>query len=185
MLMRATALIRRFFVPSFAVTILCWFRFRCFVSPRAEVELSPLLKIGKGTQIGSFTKLKAAEGPMEIGEHVVIGTGCCISSDKGGVEIGDYSMCGPNVSIVGNSYRYDRTDIPMALQEKNSEGIRIGRDVWIGAGATVLDGARIGEGAIVSAGSLLNGEVQPYTVVVGVPARPIAVRGPMMEGSRT
>ncbi|MHC4473888.1 MAG: acyltransferase [Planctomycetota bacterium] len=176
--MKATTVFRRFLVPSLVVTLVCWIKFRCFVSPRAEVELSPLLTIGKGTEISSFTKLKASDGPVEIGKRVAIATGCFISADKGGVVIGDYTMCGPNVSIVGNSYRHDRVDVPMSLQEKTSEGIHIDRDVWIGAGATVLDGARIGEGAIVSAGSLVYEEVRPYAIVVGVPARPVSVRFP-------
>ena len=41
------------------------------------------------------------------------------------------------VCIIGNDYRYDRLDVPVALQEKTSKGIRIGRDVWLGAGCVV------------------------------------------------
>src|SRR5690606_36942326 len=132
--MDARTIARRFLLPSFVVTLVCLFRFRCKVSPRAEVELSPRLRIGEGSQIGSFTKIKAADGDLRIGRDVHIGTCCFISADAGGVTIGDYSMISPNVCIIGNDYRYDRLDVPVALQEKTSKGIRIGRDVWLGAG---------------------------------------------------
>lgn len=53
---------------------------------------------------------------------------------------------------------------------------RVGHDVWIGARAIVLDGAHIGNGAIIAANALVSGEVEPYTLVAGVPARPIRKR---------
>jgi phosphonate metabolism protein (transferase hexapeptide repeat family) len=52
----------------------------------------------------------------------------------------------------------------------------LGHDVWIGHGATVLPGVKIGTGAVVGAGSMVTREVQPYTIVVGVPAKLIRRR---------
>jgi acetyltransferase-like isoleucine patch superfamily enzyme len=54
--------------------------------------------------------------------------------------------------------------------------VTIGHDVWLGAHAVVLDGARIGDGAIVAAGAVVHGEVAPYTIVGGVPAKPLRKR---------
>ena len=51
--------------------------------------------------------------------------------------------------------------------------IRIGNDVWIGANATVLPGVTIGDGAVVAAGAVVTRDVEPLTVVGGVPARPL------------
>lgn len=174
--MKLKKIVQRFLVPSFMVTLIYAIKYRCMISPRAEVELSPLLKIGKGTQIGSFSKVKATDGPLTIGSHVTVGSNSFLSSDKQGVIIGDYTMFGPNVTVVGNSYRFDRLDIPMSQQEKTSEGIKIGRDVWVGAGAIILDGVTIGDGAIIGAGSVVTKDVLEYQIVAGIPAKQIKDR---------
>lgn len=174
--MNARKILRRFLVPSFVVTLVYWFRYRSKVSPRAEVELSPRLTLGEGSQVGSFTKIKATDGDLAIGRHVHIGSCCFISADAGGVTIGDYSMISPNVCIVGNDYRYDRLDVPVALQEKTSKGIRIGQDVWIGAGCVVTDGADIADHCIVAPNSVVSGRLEPGTIAQGLPARRVFVR---------
>ena len=171
----ATAL-KRFFVPPFIVTGVYLLKYRCRVSPKAEVDLSEFLVIGKDTQIGSFCKIKAADGPLVIGSNVSIATGCFISSYTGGVEIGEFSMLGPNVTIIGNNYRFDRLDIPMCLQEKTSKGIKIGRDVWIGAGASILDGAEIGNGVIIAANAVVSTKIPDHSIVQGNPAKIIFQR---------
>ena len=63
--MRIGTVLRRFLVPGFVVTIHAWLKYRCQVSPRAEVEITPFLKIGPGSVIGSFTKVKASDGPLK------------------------------------------------------------------------------------------------------------------------
>jgi acetyltransferase-like isoleucine patch superfamily enzyme len=168
--------LKRFFVPSIVVTIIFLFKYKCKVSPKSEVDLSKYLVIGKGTQVSSFCKIKASDGPMRIGENVSIATGCFLSSASGGVEIGDYCMISPNVTIVGNNYKYDRLDMPMCLQEITSKGVRIGRDVWVGAGAAILDGANIGDGVIVSPNSVVSGNIPENTIVQGNPAKVIFTR---------
>lgn len=174
--MKAKKIIQRFLVPSLVVSAIYFFRFGCKVSPRAEVELSPRLRIGEGSQIGSFTKIKATDGDLTIGRHVDIGNCCFISAEAGGVTIGDYSMISPSVCIFGNDYRYDRLDIPVALQEKTSKGIRIGRDVWIGGGCVIMDGAEIADHCIVAPNSVVSGKLDTGTVAQGQPARGLFVR---------
>ncbi len=174
--MKLKKIVQRFLVPSFVVTGIYASKFRCMVSPRAEVELSPLLKIGKGTQISSFTKIKASDGPLEIGAGVSIGTNCFISADQGGVRIGDYCLISPNVTIIGNNYKYDRLDVPICQQEKTSKGITIGDNVWIGAGVAILDGARIGAGAIIAPNSVVSGKIAENAIVQGNPAKTVFVR---------
>lgn len=176
--MDARKTLQRFLLPGFAVTVIYYLRFRCMVSPRAEVELSPRLTIGEGSQVGSFTKIKATDGDLTIGREVHIGTCCFISAEAGGVTIGDHSMISPNVCIVGNDYRYDRLDVPVQKQEKTSKGIRIGRDVWIGAGCVVMDGAEIADHCIVSPNSVVSGRLEAGAVAQGMPAKPLFVRRP-------
>ena len=52
-------------------------------------------------------------------------------------------------------------------------GVKIGNDCWIGAGAIILNGLTIGDGAVVGAGAVVTKDVEPYTIVVGNPARKI------------
>lgn len=174
--MRVSQVIRRFLVPSFIVTLLAAMRWRCFISPRAEVELSENLSIAKGTQISSFTKIKSAGGPLTIGTNVSIGASCFISSDRGGIEIGDDALISPLVAIVGGNYRYDRLDVPIRAQGTVSKGIRIGQNVWIGTGAVILDGAYIGDGAIIAASSVVAGRLPANSVAEGNPATVIFTR---------
>jgi len=174
--MRVGTLLRRF-APRPVVTLLAYGKFRCFVSPRAEVELSSWLRIGAGTTVGSFTKIKAADGPLAIGSNVQIATGCCITSHAAGVTIGDDCLIGPHVSILGNNYRYDDPGTPMRLQGMVSvRGIRIAADVWIGAGCCLLEGADVGRGSILAPNSVVAGPIPPGSIVQGNPAEVIFTR---------
>lgn len=169
--MKLGKIIRRFLIPSPIVTAIYLFKYGCKISPKAEVELSSLLKIGKKSQISSFTKIKVSDGPLEIGHDTDIGTNCFISADKGGVYIGNYCLISPNVTIVGNNYKYNRLDIPVCQQEKTSKGIKIGNDVWLGAGVAILDGAVIGNGVIVSPNSVVSSTIPDNVIVQGSPAK--------------
>lgn len=168
--------VRRFLIPSPLITAACWFRYRALVSPRSEVELTDNLKLGRGSKIGSFCKVKSADGPLRVGDNVELGTGSFVSAGEAGVHIGDGTLVGPNASIVGNDYRYDRADLPIGEQEKVSRGIRIGANGWIGAGAVILDGSTVGDGAIISAGSVVQGRIPAGVIAAGTPARAIARR---------
>jgi acetyltransferase-like isoleucine patch superfamily enzyme len=172
----AVTLFKRVLAPGWLVSLICLWRFGALVSPKSEVELTPHLKIGKNSVIGSYTKLKSSEGPIELGVGVSVATHCFIGSHKGGISIGDYSMLGPFVSVVANDYRYDRLDRPISLQDKTSKGIVIGNGVWLGSGVVVLDGSHIGDGAIVTPNSVVSGRVAENAVVQGNPAKQIFVR---------
>jgi len=174
--MKIITLIRRFLLPGFMVTIVCLFKYGCKISPRAEVELSPNLLIGKKSQIASFCKLKSSNGPLRIGENVSIAVGCFISAQKGGLHIGDNSMVGPNVSITSNNYGYDRLDIPMCKQGRTSKGVRIEDDVWIGSNASILDGAEIGSGSIITPNSVVSSRIPKNSIVQGNPGKVIFTR---------
>ncbi len=174
--MKIGTLIKRFFVPGIVITAVGVIKYRCMISPRAEVEINSWLKIGRKSAISSFTKIKANDGPLHIGEHCSIGTGCFLSADAGGLSIGDYSMIGPNTSIIGNDYKYDRLDVPVCQQEKTTKGIKIGRDVWIGAGCTITDGVEIGDHCIIAPNSLVTKSLPAKAVAMGHPAKTIFER---------
>ncbi|MEM7025117.1 MAG: acyltransferase [Pseudomonadota bacterium] len=174
--MRLNKLAQRFLLPGFVISIIYALRFGAMASPRAEVEFTSNLKLGKGTMISAFTKLKASDGPMMIGERVSIGSGCFLHSSFAGLRIGDDCLISPNVSVVASNYRYDRLDIPVQQQETVSKGITIGRDVWIGVGCAIMDGANIGDHAIISPNSVVTGEIPARAIATGNPAKVIFTR---------
>jgi acetyltransferase-like isoleucine patch superfamily enzyme len=175
--MNLGTLARRFLTPGFVNTLRGYLKYGCMISPRAEVEITANLRIGRKSIVSSFTKIKATDGPFRIGSHVEISNGCVLSSHTRGVEIGDDCLIGPNVSILGNNYRYDLLDVPIRLQEKVSpKGIRIGNNVWIGAGCVILDGADIGSGTILTPNSVVSGRIPENSIAQGNPAKVIFTR---------
>ena len=174
--MNIKKVVQRFLVPRFFLSIYFFYRHRCMVSPRAEVELSPHLRIGQHTQISSFCKIKATDGPVTIGKNVSIGAGTFISSHTQGVRIGDDCLIGPNVAIVAGNYQYDRLDTPIRLQGHLSKGIVIENNVFIGAGVVVLDGATIRQGVIIAPNSVVSGKTPVDVILQGNPAKVVFKR---------
>lgn len=113
------------------------------------------------------------------GCNLRIGKGCHINEHVfiQGATIGDHVMIAPYVSILNDSHSFDIDNIPMVKQAKivNDNPI-IGSDVWIGRNAIVLKGVNIGQGAIVGAGAVVTMNVEPYSIVGGVPAKLIKMR---------
>jgi acetyltransferase-like isoleucine patch superfamily enzyme len=102
-------------------------------------------------------------------DYVYIGTGCNICA---GVHIMKYSMLGPNVVIVGKDHLYDQPAIPIIFSGRPISRVTvIGRDVWIGAGAVIVGGVNIGDGAIIGAGSVVTKDIPPFSIFCGNPAR--------------
>lgn len=106
---------------------------------------------------------------LRVGAGVFINHGCTLN-DMGGIEIGDDTLLGPNVSLLTSGH-------PTAVADRQAgitvAPIRIGSDVWIGAGAIVVGGVTIGDGAVVAAGAVVTRDVPPATLVAGVPARAV------------
>ena len=171
------ATLRRFLTPGWVVTLQGLSKYGAKISPKAEVEITPNLRLGKKSVVSSYVKIKSKDGPLHIGNNVEISNFCVISSHAGGTYLGDDTLIGPNVSIIGSNYRYDRLDIPIRLQEKVSpKGIRIANNVWIGAGCTILDGADIGAGTIVTPNSVVSSKLPENSIAQGNPAKVIFTR---------
>ena len=167
---------RRFLIPRSLLTLWFMWKFKAKVSPRAEVEPSRFLDLGRGTTIGSFTKVKADKGPLVIGERSSFANGCFIGSGPAGLRIGANLVCGPNVTIVPSSYVVDEKNVHLADQGHTSQGIAIGDNVWIGAGSTILDGSELGDNTIVSAGSVVDRKFPGDCVLRGNPAEIVTER---------
>jgi len=87
--------------------------------------------------------------------------------DQGGITIGDDALIGPKVNLITINHIMD----PAKRKSTISKPIVIGKNVWIGAGATVLSGVTIGENSVIAAAAVVTKDVPPNKVVAGVPAR--------------
>ena len=131
--------------------------------------------IGERVLIGRASVLSCNEATIQIGDFVSIGPAVHILS-KSRVQVCSHVQVGAGAKLVGGSHATDDPDIPITQQERTSEGIVLEDNVWIGASAVLLDGVSIGSGSIVGAGSVVNKDVPPDTVVLGNPARAIQNR---------
>ena len=103
----------------------------------------------------------------------------------GMVSIGNYTSISEITVIMGGNHHRGITNYPFKVLRKKKEikednesikGITIGHDCWIGLGATILDGVKIGTGSIVGAGALVSKDIPPYAIAVGNPIRVIKYR---------
>lgn len=97
-------------------------------------------------------------------------------ADKGNVTIGDRVSIAPRVTLVTSSHPNNSRIRSFAAVTNGP--VVIEADAWIGAGAIILPGVRIGRGAVVGAGSVVNQDVAALTVVAGQPARVIKALEP-------
>ncbi len=107
---------------------------------------------------------------ISIGSRVAINVNGYFDG-RGEIEIGDNVMFGPNCILVSCEHGYDRTDIPMWQQEISYRKITVGDDVWVGGNVTIKSGVTVGPGSVIAAGSVVTKDVEPYSIVGGVPAR--------------
>jgi virginiamycin A acetyltransferase len=162
-------------MPMWVVQCYYFIKHRALVSGKAEVDLAPTTSWGKGCTISAFTKVKIA-GPFVMGRQVQIATGCFIAASEAGLTIGDDVLISPNCTILTSNYRFDRLGQPLPEQGAVSKGVRIGHRVWLGANSVVLDGAEIGDDAIISAGSIVSGSIAARSIIRGNPPKVIFTR---------
>lgn len=119
---------------------------------------------------------KAGSGFVEIGDHSYIGCNAVLGAG-GGIRVGHHVLIGQCVNFHAEMHIFDDPDSLIQQQGVRYGEIVIEDDVWIGARVTVLAGLTIGRGAVVGAGAVVTKSVAPYTIVAGIPARPIGHRG--------
>ncbi|WP_431040735.1 acyltransferase [Streptomyces sp. P1-3] len=116
-----------------------------------------------GVDLGPDPVLRLADG-------VVLGRGSHVVASRP-VVIEREVFCGPYVYITSDNHSYDDPDQPVGKQWPRSAPVTIGAGSWLGAGAVVLPGARLGRNVVVAAGAVVRGEVPDHAVVAGAPAK--------------
>jgi acetyltransferase-like isoleucine patch superfamily enzyme len=147
--------------------------------PQGTVFGEPWIRLGDHCVIGEQVTLTAGMMPgldlgpdpiLILGNGVVLGRSSHVIADTK-VSIGADTYCGPYVYITSTNHSYDDPEQPVGKQWPRMEPVEIGPGCWIGTGAVVLPGARIGRNVVVAAGAVVRGEVPDHAVVAGAPAR--------------
>lgn len=157
----------------------------CYVHKAAQLERRELITIGRNAEIKDYVIIRTYENPVTVGEYSQLNPFTVIYGGTG-VRIGNNVMIAPHCMIASGNHDYIQTDVPMRFAGNLTKGpIVIEDNVWIGANSTIADGVRIGRDAVVAANSLVNKDVEPYSIVGGVPAKAIGhrLRGAGAKGS--
>ena len=175
MLKRFIRSFQRYLIPRIVVSIVYFLRYRCLISSQASVQLTNRIRLGKGTVVKPFSVIQTSGGRVLIGKDCSVNNFVQIAACDSDIVLGDNVRIGPNVTILGGRRRFNQRDRLIVDQGYTDKGLRIGNDVMIGAGAIIME-CVIGDGAIIGAASVVTRDVEPYTVVVGTPARKVGER---------
>lgn len=147
--------------------------------PQGAVFGEPWIELGDHCVIGEHVTLTVGMMPgldlgvdpiLRLGDGVVLGRGSHVVADSA-VTIGADTYCGPYVYITSTNHSYDDPQVPVGKQWPRTERVSVGPGCWLGTGAVILPGARLGRNVVVAAGAVVRGEVPDHAVVAGAPAR--------------
>lgn len=143
------------------------------------------LNIGENFYIDRGTTFEGCE-LITIGDNFFVGDNICIAAGEcKGIFIGNDVWISKDTYIRSANHAFDRTDIPMKEQGHTCATIKyhdreysivIEDGCWIASNCTILSGTHMGEGSVISAGSVVSGNIPPYSIVIGNPGRIISNR---------
>jgi acetyltransferase-like isoleucine patch superfamily enzyme len=137
---------------------------RIELGPRAHLNRGTIIEVGQG-------------GAVTIGENTHVQAYCSLNGYLGSIRLGRHVLLAPGCGLFAYQHRFEGRDRPIDQQGLTTRGdIVIEDDVWLGAGAKVMDGVTIGQGAVVGAGSVVLDDIPAFAVAAGVPARVIRLR---------
>ena len=147
------------------------------IDPRAIIDMrhGGSLRIGARCTIEAGVILSPYAGSITIGDDVFIGP-YCVLYGHGGLRIGDKVLIGAQSLFVPANHGVDEMKESVLGQVDSAKGIIIERGSWIGGAVQVLDGVKVGVGAVVSAGAVVTKDVDDFAIVAGVPAQLLRYR---------
>ena len=147
---------------------------RCGLESKARIIGACSISLGDRVMIRRRV-LIAGNGIFEVGSNTTINEEVIIAVTSR-ITIGENCMIAPRVYILDVDHEFQSRSVPISKQGYVSSPVRIEDDVWIGTQAVILRGVTIGQGAIIGANSVVTKDVQPYSIVGGVPATLIRMR---------
>jgi acetyltransferase-like isoleucine patch superfamily enzyme len=158
------------------------------VFPPGAVFGEEFIRIGAHTLIGPHVtmsaglygedlapKLEGKDWSLRFGDRCSIGRGSYFVS-RVGIDVGDDITMAPDVYVTDHNHRFDDRSLPIKQQWMTEAPVVVGSGCWLGKGAVVLPGARVGKNTVVAAGAVvLPGEYPDYAVLAGVPAKVVKI----------
>jgi len=134
------------------------------------------LIFGNNVKVGAYSLVSCTSHLSKYGVGLTIGNNSAFGrftefGAAGGIEIGDDVIAGSYISFHSENHNFSDSSLLIREQGVTSKGIKIGNNVWIGAKATFLDGAIIGNNCVVAAGAVVNGIFPNNVIIGGVPAK--------------
>jgi acetyltransferase-like isoleucine patch superfamily enzyme len=153
-----------------------------FLGRRLELQIARRgrVEFGRFVWIGDGTKIRCHEGVVEIGEKTVMGQECTISAYQR-VRIGEQCVIADRAMFIDFDHGVVEIERPIRQQGIYKRDVEVGSNVWIGYGACILRGVRVGDNSIVGTNSVVTRDVPANAVVAGIPARVIRMREPPRE----
>jgi acetyltransferase-like isoleucine patch superfamily enzyme len=140
-----------------------------------EVSRRGRVRFGRFVWIGDRTKIRCHEGEVEIGRKTVIGQECTISAYQR-VTIGEQCVIADRAMFIDFDHGVVEVERPIRLQGIYKRDVEVGSNVWIGYGACILRGVRVGDNSVIGTNAVVTRDVPANAVVGGVPARVLRMR---------
>jgi len=128
------------------------------------------IDIGDHVFLGRGSVLSCKDGDIRLGDHTNLGFHCEIFSGSS-VSVGHHGLFAAQAYLVGGGHEFEDEARAVVDQPRTSHGITLGDNVWLGTGAKVLDGVRIGSDVVVGANAVVTGDLPDGAIAAGVPAR--------------
>ena len=151
------------------VKVFSYAKMFCDYQPNSHIH------IGNNTDIHDYCMILPCGGSIEIGDYCYINPQNILYG-HGGLKIGNNVLIGAQTLVIPANHVFTNKNELIRLQGDTTQGTVIEDDVWIGCGCKILDGVTIGKGSVIGAGSVITRNVEPYSVVVGVPGKVIKQR---------
>ena len=136
------------------------------------------IQFGDNVQISMRCSIHAHNhGKLLIGNNFGMNVNSTLgASDNGEIIIGDNVMIAQNVVIRSSNHKFDDIAIPISMQGHTGGRILVGNGCWIAANVVITSNVNIGEHSIIAAGAVVTHDIEPYSIVGGVPAKLIRKR---------
>jgi acetyltransferase-like isoleucine patch superfamily enzyme len=148
-----------------------------FFGPHLQLQIGRrgTIRFGRFVWIGDGTKIRCHEGVVEIGDKTVIGQECTISAYQR-VRIGEQCVIADRAMFIDFDHGIAEVERPIRVQGIYKRDTVVGSNVWIGYGACVLRGVRVGDNSVIGTNAVVTKDVPANAVVGGVPAKMIRMR---------